>query len=626
MSAKKGTILIQAMVMIVVVAGLASAMVVLSTNDRTASNRSIAKIGAQTAADGATQLAVETLMQNVANQDAFVPDFDGNVDIGAVTNTGTNALGNAWSIALGSYRSPRQVQAPVNDPPAAAPDTTVPWPNVRYHVRKVGSPVLITQPDGFREQTQMYHVWATVFTRSTNADPRLGETTVTVHRMVSVGSASVFQYAIFYVNDLEIVNSAALTVQGRIHANGKIYLDPNGTMTVKPNPGGTSFIHGADTIERKHPNYNQVGGTLQVQVNGSNVNWPTSLYSEQSNWSTNVRSAFTDTNQSVPDVMDGALGTTPITPPTFQSFGPSGYYDQNAGLNVKYDGTTLTVLQGTTNVTAAVQASGALSQTTFWDQRERQMVNVIDIDVSKLGGNFPSNGVIYASRTDSASGAAGGTPNAFRLKNGATLPASMTFVSNDPVYVKGDFNSSAPKSSAIIADAVTVLSNSWNDGDTKNQANRIKPTDNPQNKSGSYTISGEMPQASNTTYNFAMVSGNTISNYAAGVTDQPNPNQSGFMNGGVINLPRFLEDWSGKTMTYSGSMVNLFTSQIANSPFAANEYTYNVTGKTNPPKPVNGDVYNPPTRIWSYDTGLMTNAPPMTPQVVRIVENVFWTN
>ena len=36
---------------------------------------------------------------------------------------------------------------------------------------------------------------------------------------------------------------------------------------------------------------------------------------------------------------------------------------------------------------------------------------------------------------------------------------------------------------------------------------------------------------------------------------------SGYYSGGVENFPRFLEDWSGKTFTYYGSMLELYNSQ-----------------------------------------------------------------
>ena len=100
--------------------------------------------------------------------------------------------------------------------------------------------------------------------------------------------------------------------------------------------------------------------------------------------------------------------------------------------------------------------------------------------------------------------------------------------------------------------------------------------------------------AANTTVNASIMTGNietTVSDY----------------NGGFENLPRFLEVWSGKNFTWSGSMVNLWYAQQANSTW-------------------NGTYYSPPIRDWSYDTDLddPTKLPPESP-VVRIFQRTGWS-
>jgi hypothetical protein len=58
-------------------------------------------------------------------------------------------------------------------------------------------------------------------------------------------------------------------------------------------------------------------------------------------------------------------------------------------------------------------------------------------------------------------------------------------------------------------------------------------------------------------------------------------------SGGVQNLTRFLEDWSGSgvTLTMNTSIVNLFNSQMATAQFK-----------------MPGNYYKPPTRMWGFDT------------------------
>jgi len=68
----------------------------------------------------------------------------------------------------------------------------------------------------------------------------------------------------------------------------------------------------------------------------------------------------------------------------------------------------------------------------------------------------------------------------------------------------------------------------------------------------------------------------------------------GAYSGGAENFPRFLENWDKKTLTYYGSMVELYKSQQSLGEW----------GKPN--------VYNPPTREWYFDTNFKTNPPPGT--------------
>jgi hypothetical protein len=67
-----------------------------------------------------------------------------------------------------------------------------------------------------------------------------------------------------------------------------------------------------------------------------------------------------------------------------------------------------------------------------------------------------------------------------------------------------------------------------------------------------------------------------------------------------------LEDWSGYTMTFNGSMVVLFSSQIATAPW-----------------PGSGDVYSAPTRKYSVDWNFKNPAklPPGSPEVKTLIRS-----
>ena len=186
-------------------------------------------------------------------------------------------------------------------------------------------------------------------------------------------------------------------------------------------------------------------------------------------------------------------------------------------------------------------------------------------------GAFPDNGLIYAYREDASSA----QPNGIRITNASELEKSMTLVSEDPVYVHGDFNTVNKKGAAVMSDAVNLLSNAWDDS----------------------KASGSLPAATNTQFNLSMVTGNVRT-----------PDGGGSYSGGFENLPRFHEKWSGKSATIRGAFINIYESEIAKSPWA-----------------YGGDRYKAPIRDWQYDPDLnnMDFLPPFTPNAVYF-RRVLW--
>jgi hypothetical protein len=175
----------------------------------------------------------------------------------------------------------------------------------------------------------------------------------------------------------------------------------------------------------------------------------------------------------------------------------------------------------------------------------------------------------------------GGTMPAVRVVNGQTLPNSgLTVATPHPLYVRGHFNAPAAhlgtantsltKPASLVGDSINILSTAWDDGDS--------------NKSLSSRV------AAHTTVNAAILSGIV-------------PSDGANYSGGVENFPRFLENWSNKTLTYNGSMVVMFYSAEATAPW----------GKA--------DVYNPPGRNWAFDLNFMdaTKLPPGTPQLLTTI-------
>lgn len=228
-----------------------------------------------------------------------------------------------------------------------------------------------------------------------------------------------------------------------------------------------------------------------------------------------------------------------------------------------------------TDVTAAL--APAISSTTIYDARQAESngvkLDALEIDVGVLNSLaiFPTDGTFYVAQN----GAGTGTDAfGFIFENAATLAADMSIVSPDSVYIQGDFNVNAPKSAAAIADAVNLLSNAWSKSKGK----------------------GQLPVASSTTYNLAVLTGET--EYT-----------STQRNGGPHNLVRFHEDWRGVDCTITGSMVCPGNSERATGSFL-----------------VGSDRYYAPNRIWSFDPRFrdLNQLPPGTPSVVRLENVVSW--
>ena len=386
-----------------------------------------------------------------------------------------------------------------------------------------------------------------------------------------------FQFAVFYQNDLEIYPGPVMTLGGRVHSNGNMYLGSENALYVNSyctaagnfyggrKPGSGQSGNNSDVyIKDNYGNYQdmKISGTY---LDSSDPNWVSSSLSRWGGMVEDQSMGMTELN--LPVVTAGQ----PINMIQRAGSGNTDSYELKAGLKI-VDGQALYKTGSGTwqDVTSSLTSGGALTTKTFYDGREQKNVTSYDIDISKLNtsGYFPSNGILYASRNTVS-----GTVQAIRLVNGSTLPGALTVATSNPLYIQGSFNTVSKKPAAVMADALTILSNSWSDANSsKSLSSRI---------------------ASNTSVNLSFLTGNTNS-------------QNGNYSGGLENLPRFLEDWSNKSYTYRGSMIDLWFSQQA-------------TGNWS------GSYYSPPNRDWAFDTDLLNpnNLPPGTP-MVNIVQKVSW--
>jgi hypothetical protein len=240
--------------------------------------------------------------------------------------------------------------------------------------------------------------------------------------------------------------------------------------------------------------------------------------------------------------------------------------------------------------------------TKVWNNANAIASGIVSATQTPGAEKLPWNGAVYIDVEAPNSGTSHQTTSV-RLVNGTVASGSslipnygpngigLSVATNAPLYVLGHFNADGSLSSAssttpddghdgsagnasvespvaLACDALTILSPGWSDAASL----RLLP-----GASGNAEIAA------------AFLTGNV-------------PTTSTGYSGGAHNLPRFLEDWSPSSTTYTvairGSMVSMFNSRIASQPWKLS-------------------YYSAPTRQWGFDSIFGNgNFPPYSPKVM----------
>ncbi len=446
------------------------------------------------------------------------------------------------------------------------------------------------------------------------------------------------RYAIFYDGDLEFFPGPIMTVTGPVHSNSRLFLGSDGSRL--------TFMDRVTTVASLYANVGKDGRTFSGTLEAyDSTDDPESFVRSGSSGTHVLDSRWPEwVSESLQvwdgEVMNGAHGVTSLRPPIAPvdnpgeliqrplSPGSPGYQPNTEAekfankaeivITVSSSGTITARNEAGANLTGSfnqtvrpatnsisggrpiyrkdsngnyvLSGNGVIdtSQSYFYDDRENRSLAPVDIYVDRLvakmdtigqqGNTAP--GLIYVTR-DTASGSGARMP-VVRLRNARDLVSSsrreqqgLSIVSDLPMYIEGDFNTVDKTSSMVAGDAVTILSKNWQD------ANSDKTLDNRG--------------ASSTANNVVIMTGNT--------------NTSGSQyNGGVENVLRFLENWTGDTLTYRGSLLDLWLSRKATSPWSYGSY------------------YTAPNRDWGYDEDLRTHhRPPPGIPYVNGLEEIVWT-
>ena len=263
------------------------------------------------------------------------------------------------------------------------------------------------------------------------------------------------------------------------------------------------------------------------------------------------------------------------------------------GFGYNYPGFPATPIPGGTAFTAANQINAVVNSTAIPDPYMTASADRIT-SCTVAQRNWVSGARHVLKLVD---GQLGNLP--LRPDNGK---GGFTVGSENPVYVKGDYNSNAGDSiwatgkdaagmaaASVIADTVTLLSDNWSDW------NSILKNPTVLGNRTATTSYYRMAIAAGKNINFTLPAGGwAAKDYGT--------------DGGVHNFLRYIENWGGQTLNYKGSIVSLFYS------------TYN-TGVYK----CCTVVYSPPTRSYGFDTDFSnpSGLPPGTP-LFRDIDNLSY--
>ncbi|HXD01662.1 MAG TPA: hypothetical protein VN048_20165, partial [Verrucomicrobiae bacterium] len=490
------------------------------------------------------------------------------------------------------------------------------------------------------------YVYSSIYRIAANAQSNNSPTglTTAVWQDVALEYLPVFNFAIFYNGTLEFSDTAPLIVNGPVHGNTNIdvgttsfsHLTFNGFVTaggIITNPSAigisqTNWVATNTTFNGLPvPGYatgqpsitlpigtnsldpNSVREIINPPIPGESVTNPIAAqrYYNKADLIIVITNAVVGTNLITNSI--SALTTNAVT-----VYVNNSMFDSSPLIFAVTNGLTGGTNNGIDDGAAwanwsEVGFTNWLSFTNeFFDQRQQSSNHVVQIDVGKLGvwigtsidgctnayltskwnRTTPFNGIVYIQdlRITNTN-----WMNCVRLVDGKNITnglyqTGLTLATQNPLYIMGNYNcptltnvlstnTIGCRPCSVICDALTILSPDWtNQGINNYDAISMN----------SFTTR----PAADDTVNTAIIAGNVPT------TDTT---ATGF-SGGVHNLPRMLEDWTGNNLWLNTSIICLYPSVQASQQFQ-----------------LPGNYYDPPTRHISFDLNFLNPAtlPPGTP-------------
>jgi hypothetical protein len=432
-------------------------------------------------------------------------------------------------------------------------------------------------------------------------------------------------WAIFYNGLLEFSDCAPMVVNGRVQANGPIYV---GTIT-SSSLTFNGMVNSTATITAPYTD-GFTSSSSGVWTPSNSAKWQTTFNAGSAAYGPSVTTSLVMTNSHILIDLPASAQTGPSyannytnsqmlynqaqmvllvtntpgkTNPTVQLILQASYNQQVPGA----DSTAVALTYTNVTQTSLNTNLPFLSETNIaYDLRETDTNIITQIDMGKLAtwvssnsivqGKLPASSGVYPTIlyvADRRTRTSSQLPSV-RLVNGTKLPANgglgFSVATPNPLYVQGNYNvtTSAGTSTgtnnayevpaALFSDALTILSANWNDSRSLGKT---------------YSSSDSTYNATDTTINAAIVTGNVVSTGTSATT----------FSGGVHNLPRLLEDWATTTGTSAKLFLNTSILCLWQSQIATNQFV-------NP-----GTYYNAPNRYYTFDQNFLNpnKVPPGIP-------------
>src|ERR1019366_7377976 len=358
---------------------------------------------------------------------------------------------------------------------------------------------------------------------------------------LQLASIPIFQFAMFSSGNMEISCGQPFDITGPVHSNGHLYIEPDSAMTFESGVTAVvDILFQRDPLDTRGP---PAGGVVYVQPD--QVKFPVANLT--------LPIGTTNTPEGIREIIEPP---PPVGEDATSPLGRLRYYNQCDMLVIASDTGVVAKSGGFNNFSFLVPTNEVpvfvSTANSFYDAREGKTVLPIDIDIGNLAAWSATNNslrnILFGSNVSSVyvvdlRTLPGTSLGAVRVVHRLQLPANgLTVATGRPLYVKGDYNqmniayigttnTSTTRPASLVADAITILSDAWQD------ANSTSPV-------GSRT-------AANTTANASLLTG---------VVETT----AGHYSGGMENFPRFLETWGlANVFTYNGSMVKMFPSLYA---------------------------------------------------------------